>query len=378
MINEGDYLSISLAIAALVWLGLWIDTRPLRKFLPGPVVVIVGAGVLSNAGVIPIKSSLYAGVSAYLVPLAIPLLLFKANLRTLFHEAGGVLGIFLLASVATIVGVCIAYVLVDLGDEAAKLAGVYTGAWIGGTMNMVAVSEAVEMTKATSAVAISVGGPLSVVGLLTLMTLSTVPMVRRFCRSDSVTPLPTEPIANTASDQASQWPPFQPTHIFGALVAALALCVASKLIAHSVGADKFAILLITLLTVASVNIRPSFFADLRGAFELGMLFMYIFFAAIGASTDMEVFIKYASTLAVFGSFAIASHIVLMLLATRFLKLRLEEVVIASSAAIVGPAATAAMASARGWRHLVTPGVLCGVFGYVIANFAGVLIANLLP
>ncbi len=378
MINGGDYWSISLALAAFVWLGLWIDTKPLRKFLPGPVVVIVSASILSNTGIIPLASDLYSSVTAYLVPLAIPLLLFKANLRTLFREAGGVLAIFLLAALATIIGAVLAYFLIDLGDEAAKVAGVYTGGWIGGAMNMVAVSEAVEMTKATSAVAISVGGPISILGLLTLMTLSTLPMVHRFCRSEKDMQSAVDRAAEKDTEAPSLWPPFRLTHVFGAVVVSLTICAVSKLLTHSLGIDKFAILIITLLTVASVNIRPDFFAGLGGSFELGMLFMYIFFAAIGASTDITIFIKHASTMALFGGFIVASHITLMLLAARFLKLRFEEVVIASSAAIVGPAATAAMASSRGWRHLVTPGVLCGVFGYVIANFAGVLLAELLP
>jgi len=367
-----------LVIAALVWLGLWIDTLPLRKYVPGSVVVIVGAGILSNIGLIPIKSTFYSSISTYIVPLAIPLLLFKANLRTLFREAGSVLAVFLLAAFATMSGAIIAYLLIDMGDDAANLAGVYAGGWIGGTMNMVAVSEAVEMAQSTFAIALSVGGPLSIVGLLTLMTLPTLPFVRRFCRSEVSAANAVDAAEDSDTAQPAKDRPFKPTHVFGAVLISLALCVASKLLAHSLGIDKFAILIITLLTVICVNIRPSFFADMSGSFEVGMLFMYLFFAAIGASTDMTVFIQNASTMAVFGGFIVTFHISFMLLATRLLKLRLEEVVVASSAAIVGPAATAAMASARGWRHLVTPGVLCGVFGYVIANFVGVLIASLLP
>ena len=379
MTIEDQFWSIGLAMAAVVWLGLWIDTLPLRKYLPGPMVVIVSAAILSNTGIIPLESGIYDAVTTYLVPLAIPLLLFKANLRTLFRETGGVLTVFLLAAVATVGGAVVAYFLIDLGDETAKIAGAFAGAWIGGIANMAAVSEAVEMTRPTFAVVVSVAAPLSMLGLLILLTLPTLPGLRQLFASDDQTPAGAARTASeTDASQSSPLPTFSPTHMFGAVVVSLAICAVSELLAHSFGIDRFAILIITLLTVLCVNMRPSFFAELRGSFELGMLFMYVFFAAIGASTDISVFLKNASTIALFGGVILASHIALMLLAARVLKLKFEEILIASCAAILGPAATAAMASSRGWQHLVTPGVLCGVFGYVIANFTGVFVASVLP
>tara|TARA_R110001599_G_scaffold353465_1_gene593115 strand:+ start:29370 stop:29723 length:354 start_codon:yes stop_codon:yes gene_type:complete len=43
----------------------------------------------------------------------------------------------------------------------------------------------------------------------------------------------------------------------------------------------------------------------------------------------------------------------------------------------GAGPTAAIASANGWKELVTPGIVCGLFGYIIANFIGVTITNFL-
>ena len=36
----------------------------------------------------------------------------------------------------------------------------------------------------------------------------------------------------------------------------------------------------------------------------------------------------------------------------------------------------AMAFSRGWRHLTTPGILCGLHGYAIANLVGITLAEL--
>ncbi len=68
---------------------------------------------------------------------------------------------------------------------------------------------------------------------------------------------------------------------------------------------------------------------------------------------------------------------MVLVAARVFRWDLAEVVIGSAAAIVGPAAGAGIASAKGWRTLITPAISVGILGYVIANFIGVAIYRLL-
>ena len=58
-------------------------------------------------------------------------------------------------------------------------------------------------------------------------------------------------------------------------------------------------------------------------------------------------------------------------------LGVAEVVVSSLACIGGPVAPAAIAASRGWRALVTPGLMVGILGYAIANFIGVGLARLL-
>jgi len=51
--------------------------------------------------------------------------------------------------------------------------------------------------------------------------------------------------------------------------------------------------------------------------------------------------------------------------------------IASNACILGPAPAAALAASKGWRALVTPGILVGLFGYAVATFIGIAFTTLL-
>src|SRR6185436_2229125 len=73
-----------------------------------PVLAIVAAMVLSNVHVMPIESSAYEVVDNYLVPLAIPLLLLRANVVRILRESGPMFLAFHLASLGTIIGAFIA------------------------------------------------------------------------------------------------------------------------------------------------------------------------------------------------------------------------------------------------------------------------------
>ena len=105
--------------------------------------------------------------------------------------------------------------------------------------------------------------------------------------------------------------------------------------------------------------------------------MYVFFATIGFGADLGAMVDVALPMVAFLVILVLVHIILLVwLGARF-KFSLAEMMIASSACILGPAAAAALAASKGWRHLVTPGMLVGVLGYAIATFIGITITAIL-
>ena len=132
-----------------------------------------------------------------------------------------------------------------------------------------------------------------------------------------------------------------------------------------------------VLTILIANLFPRAMEELEGEFELGMILMYIFFAMVGSSTNATAFIGSAMNLFVYGMMIIAIHLLLLLVVARLIKVDLAEAVVASGACLVGPAPTAAIAITQGWRTLVTPGIMCGIFGYVIGTFIGVTVTAFL-
>ena len=105
--------------------------------------------VLSNLRIIPSSAPVYDTVWDYLVPIAIPLLLFQADLRRVFREAGATLVAFIIGSATVVAGTIVAMSIIDLGPSEPELAGIFTGTYIGGSLNFAAVAEATKFRDET-------------------------------------------------------------------------------------------------------------------------------------------------------------------------------------------------------------------------------------
>ena len=373
LIPADNVFALGAILFCVAWLAFLIDTKPIGKKTSGVIWALGVSMLLSNTGIIPFSSPTYDFVGGSLVPLAIPLLLLKGDLRRIFRESGGVMIFFCIASMATVAGAVIGFYIMDLGEIGPKVAGVYTGGWIGGAVNVLAVSQAVEMTTQEFSVAISASSVVSMSALMLLIAIPSIGLIKR------MVPTQVDKSAQVLSIEPEQdeTPTLQLTHISGALALSFIICALAQSIAQWLQLTQYSILFITILTIAVANAFPGKMAGLKGDFELGMLLMYLFFVAVGAGTDAISFIASAFHLFVYGMLIIIIHLVLVLFAARVMKVDMAEAIVASSAALVGPAVTAAIATSKGWKHLVTPGIMCGVFGYVIGTFIGVTVTAVL-
>lgn len=301
------------------------------------------------------------------------MLLFKADIRKIVRESGKVIVTFMVASAATVIGAVIGFYLLNLGEAGAKVAGTYTAGYVGGAMNFLAVSQVVQMSKSEFASALSASSFVSIIALLVLITLPSIRWVVRF--------LPASDRAGGtavgASEPVSQRPRISLRHLTGAIALSFGICAASAVIGETIGQTQYNILFVTLLTIIVANLFPRAMEALQGEFEIGMILMYLFFAMVGSSTNFTEFAGPALHYFLYGMFIIVLHIVIVLGMARLMKVDLAEAVVASGAALVGPAVTAAIAISQGWRTLVTPAIMVGVLGYVIGTFVGVAVATFL-
>jgi uncharacterized membrane protein len=362
-------------VFALAWFGLWIDRQPIASKVPGVPWVIGIALLLSNTGVTPRDAPVYGFVGQYLLPLGIALLLFKANLRSIFKTGGWVLPAFLVASLGLTIGAILGFYVFDLGDSGAKIAGTYAGAFIGGMVNFTAISQAVEMDPTVFSVALSASAPVSVLGLLVLVSLPSSKFILRQIPSRIIDATAGAP----AGAAAVAAPRLRVDHVAASLALALGICAVSRFLIDRFDPSysHYYLFVVTAVTVVLATALPRFFGAIESDFALGMLCMYAFFAMIGSGTDALGFVKSAPVLFFYCAFLIAVQFVVLLIVAKFMKWDLAEVVIGSAAAIVGPAAGAGIASAKGWSTLVTPAIAIGMLGYAIANFIGIAIFKFL-
>ena len=371
MIAPDNITALAAVIFGLAWLGFWADRHPIARKISGVPWVLTAALLLSNTGVIPLQSPAYDFVGQYLLPLGIPFLLFKANFRTVFTQGGWVLPCFGIACIGVSLGSILGFHLFDLGPEGAKIAGTYAGAFIGGVSDFVAISQAVDMTPQTFSVSLGASAPAAIVGLMILVSIPSIGFIRRHIPSRIMD----EATAEQALNKEEEFPRLRLDHISFAIALSLAICAVSMFISKRWNLEHYNLLFVTMITVALANLAPNRFAKLEGDFPLGMLCMYAFFAMIGAGTDAVSFLKAAPILFVYCTFMLVVHFVVVLIAAKIFKFDLADALMGSAAAIVGAAAAAGIASAKGWKTLVTPAIAVGMFGKVIANFIGIAIVK---
>jgi len=160
------------------------------------------------------------------------------------------------------------------------------------------------------------------------------------------------------------------------MAAAISFVAIGDAITSLVGIPSLRYAIITALVVAIATAFSHWMERLHGGFELGVGLAFVFFAAIAAGADLGAIITIAPILIVLVVILLSIHLIVLLSVGRLFKLTLPELVTASNAAILGATTAPALAAARGWHDLVTPGVLVGVLGYALGTFIGTVIYHL--
>jgi len=370
--NQNWLLWAILFIAASF--GVWAEqnTKWGNK-LSAVVVSILFTFILSNLTIIPTDAPAYNVVWSYLVPLAVPLLLFKANIRRIIKEAGSTLIAFGIGGVGTVVGTIVAFKLIPLGEEGWKLAGIFCSTYIGGSMNYVASSQALQLHSSDLlAAGVAADNLVMTIYFLVLFALPSVSFLKKHFKNkhQEATELMKESDIEFENDDNKPGLLDMGT----ALAVGLSVSAIGFLLQDVIGIRGSAILIITLLVVAIATIFPKQMNAIKGADQIGTLLMQVFFAAIGASANIIVVLKVGPVLFVFAGLILLVHLIFILFFGKLFKLDLAEIVIASNANMGGPTTAAAMAVGRKWKSLVIPAILCGTLGYAVATFIGVGVA----
>ena len=370
LINPANTWLVWAAIVAVAAFGTWSETYKLGRIVSGAVVSIFLGLALSNLGVIPTEAPVYDTIITYLLPLAIPLILFQADLRRIAQQAGRLLIGFTGAVAGTVTGGIVAFSIIPIGVEAPEIAAGFTAAYIGGNLNLVATANAIEMASSDSLAATIAAANIAVfLYLMGMFAANNLTWLAAWL-GNGETPLSSPPLA-TAPAKA------EPLQLLASLTIGTLICAIGFAVQDYSGWPGTAILCITFMSVTLATVFPKFFATLDCAGALGFVLLQIFFAAIGAQASVSAVIEFGPVLMLFAGVMLSIHFLFVLVTARLFSLRLDEALVASNACALGAPTAAVMALSLRREELALPGFLCGTLGYALGTFVGIGMYNFL-
>jgi uncharacterized membrane protein len=364
--------------------------------ITGCVIGLVLAMLLSNFKVIPLDAPTYDNVWGYVVPLAIPLLLYKADVRKIWKESGRILGIFLISSMGTLVGAILGFILLkDYVPALYKVGAMMAGSYTGGSVNFAAMAEAFEAPGELVSAAVVADNLLMALYFFVLIAIPTSTFILSKFGHPHIDEFEKKGLAENAKTQAAAFwggKEISLKDIAFAISSAFAIVAVSRGIAgilnNAIPDTNFFFalmkglfgnryLVMTTLTMILATYLPNFFGKIRGSQEIGTFLIYIFFVVIGVPASIPLILEKSPLLLVFCAIMVFVNMIFSFGFGKLLKFNIEEIILASNANIGGPTTAAAMAIAKGWDKLIIPILLVGTLGYVIGNYFGIFMGTFL-
>ena len=399
LISAEDTWALWTILSFSVAISIYLDQKYVwANKITGCILATVFTLVLANLNIIPTESPVYDAVWSYVVPLAVPLLLFNANVKKILKESGRMLAIYLLSSAGTLLGGFVAYfslknAIPKLNDIIPMFVGTYTG----GAVNFVAMSEQYAVPGKTVSAAIVADNLLMALYVFVLISLPSMAIIKKLYKQ------PYEDALLAQSEEDRDKNKTMAAKFWGAKSISLkdiafAVGIAFTIVTVSTklsgvisgffsGKDAFSqfmggffgnkYLLITTITMMIASFFPKQMSSVKGSQEIGTFLIYLFFAVIGAPASILLIIKESPLLLVLALIMVAVNMIISLIFGKIFKFSIEEIIIASNANIGGPTTAAAMAVSKGWTELIIPGLLIGTLGYVIGNYLGIFVGMVL-
>ena len=384
--SPGGVLAVLCAVAAFWFFVDQMTEWKLFQYLPPLLFIYATPVFLNNLDVIPAGSPVYAGLSSYVLPAFIVLMLLKVNIPAAIRIMGKGVLVMLMGTAGVMVGAVVAYVVVHrwLAPDAWTGFGALAGSWIGGTGNMAATSEMLNTPPEQFGLAVLADNVVYIVWLPLLLAS------RNFAdRFNAWAKVPEDRMRmmDAASEAVieEERAPVMRDYIYLAAIAIGVTWVASSLASIFFNAmmlnfpsletllseSTWRILLITTIALA-LSATPV--SRLPNPTAIGTAMIYVFVAGMGARASIAGFGQAPAFL--LGAFIwIAIHGAFCLLGAKLFKVDVHSVAIAS-AANIGAAASAPIVAAFHRPSLVPVSILMALLGYAMGNYLAPIAGHL--
>jgi uncharacterized membrane protein len=406
LIQPNDLYGLYAGIAVSAALGLQLEKKTeIGKRLSGPVSAMFIAAVLTNLQILPSSPSIYiSSLQSFIVKVATPLLLFSANLPTIYRSSGKLFPAFFVGTIGTVLGSITGFSLFKSGlsidDNTWKVAGAIAAKNIGGGLNFLGVLDALKLPSSSSLASIGLAVD-NIMGLfyfpfMSFVAQKKVPKIKQEDDDNSLitgndnnnnsnsNSINENNLTNERSDDLLNW--------MGSIAIALVIATCAEQISSVIAKWNFftsssvttinmfsipSIVWSTLLTVIFATITPQFASRfVRSGELLGQILLYLFFGSIGQSAgnfiqQMIQSPQLFSSLFFYDMMLYTIHLFVVFgLGRKILKFTYQDLIIASNANIGNAATASTFAMGMGWQSKIIPALLVGNMGNMMGTFVG--------
>ena len=368
---------------------LWLCRRYPWLDKIGPIMILYAIGIaIAN---IPIEFEGMAAVKeisqSVAIPLAIPMMLFGCTFTR--KEARTQLIVVVSGFLSVALAIVVGYMLFghDM-DEGAKVGGIVSGMYTGGTLNAASLQETgiCSVKPETFVLINSYDIVISLVYFVVLFTFG-IRLFRRIYGQKSTLKLSDaerrELEVEIAEQRQTQYGRLRQREGRFALAKILGVTLLVAAVSGGVallfGDDLFMVIFILMLT--TLGVACSFIERVRKLtmnFDIGMYLIYIFSLSVASMADFsQIDIEGGLTHIAFMSCAVFISLILHAIFCRVARVDADSMVISSVSFINSPPFVPMVAVFMRNRKVLVTGLSAGIVGYALGNHFGVLMASLL-
>ena len=358
----------------MVILAVYAGKTKFGKQFGAALLVILFTAVLANLNIIPSASNsipLYDGIFKYVAPISIFYLLLNVNLTSIKQAGLPMIGLFLIGSLATTIGIYISWILLSpesvLGEDGKIIAGMLTGTYTGGSVNFNAVALEYDFQEKGILYAGTIAVDNVITTLWIIVTLALPIIVRRFWKDKTNLKSYTPTVNNTHPEDESM--------DLNSLMWLLFLGVAAYYLSDIVIKELVPQIpsILTLSTIGILLAQTKFVTNLKGSHNLGLYLVFIFLAVIGAYCELGAVVELKDiglTLLLFAGLAVLLHGIIVILLGGLFYRDWEMIAIVSQANVGGGTTAIALAESFNRKELILPAILVGTLGNALGTYLG--------
>lgn len=312
-------------------------------------------------------------VSSITVPLALPLLLFSAQLGQLKGMAVKGLIALVTGIAAVFIAVVGGYFLVKNGGmpDLWKVSGMLVGVYTGGTPNLASLKLMLDVDPNIYILAHSYDLIVSAAYLAFLMTIAPK-IFRKFLVPFGANGVEQSDLDTNGSDP--YWGIFKKEHFYPLLKvfgAAILICIGG--IAVSLCFPEKQQVVFVILAITTLGVIGSFVPRLSKTpytFELGMYFILVFSVSVASMADFTSLKGITPHLFIYMTLVVFGSLILHFFFAKIFKIDADTLIVVSTALVCSPPFVPMVAGAIKNKKVMLIGIIAGLVGYAIGNYLG--------